>query len=274
MGGEDITIEYPLISTTKLINDQSSRRTIIDRLSDAEFDNLWLRFSGFGNNATAAGIVKYIHAARDFQSLNKPLVSDCVGGFIGIATLAFGATGGISHGVAQKESFNLTHWTKESEWKGGFAPRVYLSDLDLFVSKYQAEILFKEKGMKSLLACNGNNCCQNGVVDMFNNPNEHFLIQRFKLIDDINNVPQSRRTHHFLEKILDPALRKSNKLSCSNIYDEKLKKKVINHAKKLDRIYRSLDNLHQTTEEIIPRALVPIRSRVSSLIKLKRGEAS
>jgi len=273
-GGDDITIEYPLITTTKLVNDELSRKAIINRLADAEFDNLWLRFSGFGNNATAAGIVKYINATRDFQKLNKPLVSDCVGGFVGLAVLAFGATGGISHGVAQKESFNLNYWTKESEWSGGFAHRIYLSDLDLFISRSQAGALFKEKGMKSLLACNTNNCCQNGFMDMFNNPNEHFLKQRFKLINDLNQVPESRRNHYFIEKILDPALRKSRKLLASNINDEKLKNKILSHTKKLDRIHQSLDNIYQNTNGFTVRALIPIRCRASSLIKFQRGEAS
>jgi hypothetical protein len=242
----------------------------IERLSHAEFENLWLKISGFGDNATAAGIVKFIHSIRDFQHLNKPIIADNVGGFVGIAALAFGVVGGISHGVAQKERFDLKSWNTNNNWKGGSGTRIYFPDLDLFVSNKQANILFKEKGVKSLLLCKDNKCCSN---DMLANPNEHFLTQRFKQINSLNEIPESRRIYYFLEKVLKPALVKMKKLANSNINDEQLKKKVIAHKQKGERIYKALNNINQT-KDTNQRAMTPIRSRASSLIKQHRGEAS
>jgi hypothetical protein len=45
------------------MSDVSYRKLLKSRLSGADFDNLWLKVSGFGNNATSAGIRKYIEGA-------------------------------------------------------------------------------------------------------------------------------------------------------------------------------------------------------------------
>ena len=273
-GGEDITIEYPLITTANLINDIETRDTMINRLKDAEFNNLWLKISGLGgNNASAGGLKKYIESITKFQSLNKPIVADCIGGLASMAALAFGATGAISHGIAMQETFNLNSWTKvrDQDKKFGIKTRIYFSDIDLYLYKEQANILFEQKGVKPILLCKNDECCHAGKLDMYNNSNEHFLYQRLKQIDDLNKTPQFNRTHYFLEEMLRPTIRNAQKLVNLDVTDTKLNKKLLIHKNRLERIYRELDNLNEISG-LSRNVLIPNRCRLNSMLMQQGGK--
>lgn len=278
-GGEDISIEYPLITTASMLNDFKTRNIIIERLVEAEFDNLWLKISGFGGkNASAGGIAKYIKYVDEFKRLDKPIVSDCVGGFIGLSLLAFGITGAIIHGIGQNEDFKLSSWTKEvikketDEEKKSFGRTsyIYFPSLDMSLNKNQVEILLKEKGMKSLLVCQDEKCCSKGMSDMYAYPNEHFLYQRYRQIDDLNMVPQFSRIHYFLEKILRPAIKNTQELEKLNVDNIALNKKISKHKIRLDRIYRELSSLNEELE-FTSHALVPNRCKIDSMMKSRIG---
>ena len=44
------------------------------------------------------------------NGMNLLLIGDMMGGLRGLSALAFGAVGGISHGLTQKENFNILFW--------------------------------------------------------------------------------------------------------------------------------------------------------------------
>jgi hypothetical protein len=90
-GGKDTAIDYPLMLTNAALNDPAERAAILPALSGLPINSVWLRVSGFGADATPAGIRKYISAMRDFRSLDVPLVSDGLGGMAGLAITAFRA---------------------------------------------------------------------------------------------------------------------------------------------------------------------------------------
>lgn len=71
-GGKDIAIDYPLLLTNAALNDPTERAAIIPALSSLPIQSVWLRTSGFGADATPAGVRKYIVALRDFGSLHLP----------------------------------------------------------------------------------------------------------------------------------------------------------------------------------------------------------
>ena len=104
-GGEHIVIDYPLITTYSALRDLAQRRAFVAHLRELPFDNLWLRISGFGADASPAGVRRYISALSDFHGLARPIVADCVGGLAGLAIASFGASTAIAHGVAEKERF-------------------------------------------------------------------------------------------------------------------------------------------------------------------------
>ena len=104
-GGGAIAIDYPLTLKYGSLRDPAQRRVLIAGLKGLPFDNLWLRVSGFGADTEAPMLRRYIAAAVDFQQLDRPIVADGVGGLAAVAVAAFGAAGGISHGLGEKERF-------------------------------------------------------------------------------------------------------------------------------------------------------------------------
>ena len=93
MGGDNIRIDYSLTTTYGTLREPEQRRAFLVGLRDLPFDNLWLRVSDFGADATASAVRSYISAVIDFHALKRPLVADHVGGLAGLAIAAFGATG-------------------------------------------------------------------------------------------------------------------------------------------------------------------------------------
>src|SRR5712692_1039340 len=100
-GGGDIRIDYSLITAYGTLREPEERRAFMSGLQHLPFENLWLRISDFGADATATAVRRYISAVDDFHALNRPLVSDHVGGLAGLAVTTFGATGAIAHGVSE-----------------------------------------------------------------------------------------------------------------------------------------------------------------------------
>lgn len=109
-GGQHIAIDFPLLITFGSLRDPLQRRALLANLRDLPFDNLWLRVSGFGSDATGMGIRRYIAALTEFLSLGKPIIADGVAGLAALATVAFGAASGVSHGINDLERFDASNW--------------------------------------------------------------------------------------------------------------------------------------------------------------------
>ena len=118
-GGRHIGVDYPLMIKNGTLRDPVQRRAFIAGLKDVPFEHLWFRVSGFGSDATPMGVRRYIAAVMDFQRLDRPIIADGVGGVVGVAIAAFGAAGGICHGVAEKERFDASSWNKPAHSSGG-----------------------------------------------------------------------------------------------------------------------------------------------------------
>src|SRR5437763_4512885 len=101
-GGKEIAIDFPLMISNNILNDGAQRRDLIAKFGSLPIDSIWSRVSGFGADATPAGLKKYISAIQDFHSVGKPIVADGVGGLSALAIVAFGVACGLSHGVAAK----------------------------------------------------------------------------------------------------------------------------------------------------------------------------
>jgi hypothetical protein len=164
LGARAIAIDYQLITTNALLRDEHQRRRLIAGVGDLLVENIWLRVSGFGASSTGVGTRHYIDAVRDLHELGRPFVADCAGGFAVLAALAFGAVGGICHGVGQKESFQANLW-KQPAAGGGGARRIYIPELDRHFSEDQLNAIFAARGGRSRFGCNDANCCPHGIDD-------------------------------------------------------------------------------------------------------------
>src|SRR5258706_214411 len=81
------------------------RRAMISALASLPIAACWLSVDEFDRTTSPTATRTYIEAAAEFHELGVPIVADHVGGVIGLAILAFGAAGGIAHGVTLGERF-------------------------------------------------------------------------------------------------------------------------------------------------------------------------
>ena len=247
MGGGNIRTDYSLITAYGTLREPEQGRAILARLQDLPFDNLWLRISGFGADATPAAVRRYISALTDFHALGRPLVADYVGGLAGLAVTAFGATGAIAHGVSEKERFDVRPWRNPRKpGGGGQTGRIYLPALDRYFKIDEARALLDVRGARRLLACEDKDCCPRGADDTFNNPKAHFITQRFTQLSDLSDTPEHRRVSRFLDFHLAPAERRSRLAAKLDTDDPATKQALQKTSLRLDRMRDVLGNLDQT----------------------------
>jgi hypothetical protein len=242
-GGSDIAVDYQLITTAAFLKDAASRAVFVADVQTMPIENVWLRASGFGATATGAGTRHFIESVRGLHGIGRPLIADMAGGFSGLGAVAFGAVGGIGHGVGQKESFRAADWRKPPSSGGGAVTRAYIKELDRYFTEDQLQAIFDAKGGRSRFGCADTSCCQHGAEDMIENSHSHFLTQRHRQIDDLSGVPEDRRVGHFLLRHLDPAVRTARHATRLKILDEKVLMVVTQAKVRMVRLRDALADL-------------------------------
>lgn len=264
-GGRQIAIDYTLSTTNTALRDPAQRRAFIAMLEDLPFDNLWLRISGFGAHASAMGVRRYIASVMDFHRLNRPIVADGVGGIAAMAIAAFGAAGGICHGVAEKERFDASGWNKpRSGGGGGSEPRILVPGIDRLLKLSETKTLMAATGARRLLSCNDRACCPHGLEDTIKNPKAHYLHQRSRQISELSGVPEKRRARHFLDTDLAEADRTARKAAKLKIGDDGLAEILARSSERLDKMRAVLEDLHRTIGEEASRSATPVRRPASA----------
>jgi hypothetical protein len=237
-GGEHVQILYSLAVPYAVFRDPLERRALVRELRNAHADALWLRIDGLGAAATPNGIRSYIEGAREFAALSIPIVADGMGGIAGLSVLAFGAAGGLAHGVTFGERVSNASWRRVRSGKG-FGPvrRVYLPELDLMLDPDDAETFLRSSSRaQALFACRDTACCRRGLRDMLEDPARHFLIQRMKQVGSLGRVPTSLRAEQFLETHVRPATDLVLQATNLKIKDEAMAAKLRKHRKHMDAI--------------------------------------
>jgi hypothetical protein len=260
-GGREIDIHYQLNIKNAALRDPVQRRAFIAGLGSTPYDSLWFRVSGFGADATPMGLRRYIAAMLDFTRLERPIVADGVGGLAGIAIAAFGAAGGICHGVAEKERFDASSWGKPPKsGGGGREKRVLVGAVDRLLSVKQLEALMAAPGARKALSCQDRHCCPHGLDDMLKDPKAHYLRQRARQIADLVRVPDSRRIRHFIDQELAPTERAARNAAKLKVADESLVELLTRSSDRLEKMHAVLEDLSRTVDGA-PRAASPGRSR-------------
>lgn len=206
-GAGNVPIFYSLAVSYKAFRTPEERHAILRRLAGRPVECLWIKISK-SNTLTHPGIRNLVYAAADFHSLGVPIVGDMMGGLRGLSALAFGAVGGICHGVTQKENFSADVWARPatSKQKGFTWPtRIYVPTLDMHLLRKEAETFFDAHGSKSRFGCREKSCCPKGWKDMLDNPVRHGVVQRSQEIQRLSDVPDHIRAQQFLEETLRPA---------------------------------------------------------------------
>lgn len=260
-GGTKIDIHYELNIKNAALRDPVQRRAFIAGLADTPYSSLWFRVSGFGADATPMGLRRYIAAMLDFTRLERPIVADGVGGLAAMAIAAFGAAGGICHGVAEKERFDASSWAKPPKaGGGGREKRVLIAAIDRLLSIKQLDTLMAAPGARKALSCHDRHCCPHGLEDMLRDPKAHYLRQRARQISELARVPDSRRVRHFLDRELAPTERAARNAAKLNVADDTLTELLSRSSNRLEKMHAVLEDLGRTVDGA-PRAVSPERSR-------------
>jgi hypothetical protein len=200
--GAELGLIYSLAVPMEVLRKSAERQALIDAIADAPYDAIWLKIENFGDDATGEKTAAYIEACRDFHAGGLPIVGDHVGGLPGLGALAFGAIGGIAHGVTIQQNFKAANWRRPStSGGGGPAWRVYLPQLDMLVKPGAAEaLLATSPRIRARCGCRDTHCCPHGVRDMIGRPARHALYQRAREIEMVSGTPQAVRAPRYLEE--------------------------------------------------------------------------
>ena len=167
-----------------------------------------------------------------------------VGGFAGLALLAFGAVGGSATALPCGRGSTSLTGASPPPGAAGAGARVYVAALDRYMKEEQARAFFAMRGAKSRFACTDTTCCAHGVEDMIKNDEAHFITQRGRQIEELTRVPEGRRAERFLLGHLDPAVRDARRAAKLKFAEEPLRKMVDEATKRLERLRDALGALY------------------------------
>lgn len=264
-GGKHVAIDYPLIVPHTRIHEESHRRRIMDALRDLPIDNLFLRLSGFGADAKPLAVKRTLLAIRELHPLDYPILLDHVGGLVGLSALAFGIVSGIAHGVGERERFDARSWhkpQKEREPNTVFRRAIYipLPGLDRSFRKVHLEALARAPRGRRLVVCDDRLCCPHGLSSMLDNPRAHIARQKFRAVNDLFKVPDTRRIWHFVEVEMRNIERKARDLARLKTGNEKLNIALVRGKDRivsLMRIYETLAELERPYPPALIRRQLP-----------------
>ena len=235
-GYRRIDLFYSLAMAMAAFRQRDVRTEIIQSLENLPIDQLWLRISRFGQNATGVGFSAYVDAMRDMKRLDLPIVAEYVGGLIGLALLAFGEVSGIAHGITIQESFDEYGWRKKRSGGGGIGKRVYIRELDIHLSPDEAKTLFGAPGAKSKFVCHDTSVCPYGAKDMLDRPGSYFAKVRIKQVADLLVIPPKVRAAEFMEKQVRPITDHAAFAVSKKLGDPQLEQKFDRNRRRLDRL--------------------------------------
>lgn len=240
--GRKIQLNYSLTLGYEAFRTAPKRLAVLDQIQRAHIDGIWLNIAGCGVDSSPTAITRYGDAAVDFQNLNVPIVADHAGGLMGLSLLAFGAVGGLAHGITLGERLDVSGWKKVPEGRAfGQKTRIYIPQIDLMLPRVDAEKLFELGGgrARSAFGCRDTNCCHRGIEDMLQSPARHFLYQRTQQVNGLGQIPESIRPTQFLEEHLRPASDAALVAAKLPLPDE-LQQKAAKQAKRLNDMRTTL----------------------------------
>jgi hypothetical protein len=244
--GAELDLIYSLAVPMNLLRNSGDRRAVIAALADAPCTAIWLKVENFGDDATGEKAAAYVEACRDFHERGLPLIGDHVGGLPGLGALAFGAVGGIAHGVTRRQSFRAASWRRSRTPGGGFgAPlRVYLPQLDLLLKPNAAQALFAASPrIKAMCGCRDTHCCPHGTRDMLSYPARHATYQRAREIERLSVVPQDARPGHYLNQNVRRVSDDVAKVAAFPVGDDDLAKSLQTKQREMSRFRQTIAHL-------------------------------
>ncbi len=271
-GGEHIGINYSLVLDNAQIKDVELVKHLVVRLQGLPISALWLRVSGFGADATGAGVDKMARAVLHFHELGVPIIMDRLGGLTALALSSFGVTSGHTNGLKGKDGNQLSGWLKPRGSGGGGNDRaVFVAGLDRRITVKEMKALFDASPTaRTIYGCRDTACCRN-IDAMLREPEAHHLREQQKTLANLGQVPEAGRPDYYLDNCLEAIRIKAERSArLKKAPDEFLKKA----EKATIRLTRMKTALEQTSKRIgqipfAPEAKLPSSITQSNPINRK-----
>jgi hypothetical protein len=234
----------------QLLRNAGERDALINGLRGVDMDTLWLKIENFGADATGEKVLAYVEAAEAFHQLGVPLVADHVAGLPSLAALAFGAVGGIAHGIMMFEGFKASGWRRPPSGKPRTpSPRVYLQGLDMLVSREHAAEFFEHSTrVRGQHACRDPRCCPRGHRDMLEHPGRHYCYTHARQVEALSATPAAQRVNEFMDKTVRPRSDAVAAAASLNLGDEKLVELLQKRHRGIGRLRGTLAHMAETYE--------------------------
>jgi hypothetical protein len=200
--GKNLGLIYSLALPMAVFRRKDERHAVASAIEDAPCDSIWLKVERFGRNATGDKTAAYIEGCRELHERNIPIVGDYIGGLPGLGALAFGAVGGMAHGVTVNEEFSAANWRRPPSSSGwSSSRRIYLPQLDMMMNADAADALLRASPrIRALCGCRDTHCCPHGVKDMIRRPVRHALYQRAREIEQLGAIAASLRVGRYMDE--------------------------------------------------------------------------
>lgn len=243
--GSDLDLIYSLAVPMAELRKLEIRQALVAAIADAPCDAICLKVENFGDDATGEKTTAYIEACRDFHKRGIPLVGDHLGGLPGLGALAFGAVGGIAHGVTMHQAFRAAAWRRQPVRRdGGPSWRVYFPQLDMLMKSSTAEALLAiSSRIRRRFGCRDPHCCPHGIKDMVNRPARHALYQRAREIELLSGTPETIRAARYLDVRVRPVSDDMAALAGVAGLDDKLRNSLVRKQGDLSRFRQSMAHL-------------------------------
>ncbi len=273
-GRQHIGINYALILDNAQIKDEAFVERLVHGLQSLPITALWLRISGFGVDATGAGVDKMARAVLRFHELGVPIIMDRLGGLTAMALSSFGVTSGYTNGLKGKDGFQTSDWLKVGGGGGGRNDRaVFVSGLDRRVTvKEMKELFAASPTARSIYGCRDTGCCSS-IDAMLREPEAHHLREQKEYLSDLGQVPEARRPDYFLDNYLDAMRIKSERSARLKKASAEFLRKAEKATTRLIRMQTSLEQTAQRLGQIpfAPEATLP--ASIASGTATSRGRS-
>lgn len=206
-GLQHVQLHYPLVG--RLEDLRRHLAALLRELPQLPIASVWLRVHRMGASASVKSIRQYVTLARELHATQLPLIGDRAGVF-GVGLTAFGAIGGVTSGVTMGERTDVRAMQRPPRpprpGQKPFmpAPRIYVHQLGMYLTRKQAESFYNVRGHKAQYAC-ADACCGGGFADTMADPRRHFLRQRYLEVHRRDGVPVHLRADHWVDRWLRPA---------------------------------------------------------------------
>ncbi len=260
LGGGHIHLYYPLLIPYGWLSLHEAMISLAGMLSTMPVNAVWLRVSNFQNDKSAAAVRNYIEGTRVLLSANRPVIADHVGGLSGKAIVAFGAAGGLAHGIDAHEAFKVANWKRAAADGFGVSTRVYIADADLYIDARTFGPVLENPVIRARMGCRNKQCCPRGMDDMFGNAKAHTINACFEQLALLAEGTPSQRPNAFIRQALIRTGANLMKLDHAlNGYPE-LQQRIQRKRRFVDDLRLTLESLNVETGVNVRRSSIPRRA--------------